>query len=193
MPRYFDKEKRNSIWMDLYHKPTDTQKCLTFTSSHPDHCEQNIPYCFARRICTITENNAEKLKNLENLKSNLSKYNYLDLLLKQGFEKALSIPQKGLKNPKKSSNENILLFITTFNPSNSNIYTTCKSSITCLKNNSVSGFHNIKVIQSKRQAPNLKKFLTKAEYGEVLSGKFNCSDERCDCCNYLLIINHYTF
>ena len=162
--------------MDLYHKPTDTQKCLTFTSSHPDHCEQNIPYCFARRICTITENNAEKLKNLENLKSNLSKYNYLDLLLKQGFEKALSIPQKGLKNPKKSSNENILLFITTFNPSNSNIYTTCKSSITCLKNNSVSGFHNIFY-----------------QVFHILSGTFNCSDERCDCCNYVLIIDHYTF
>ena len=30
----------NSIWMDLYHKCTDTQKCLLpFTSSHPKHEE----------------------------------------------------------------------------------------------------------------------------------------------------------
>ena len=51
----------------------------------------------------------------------------------------------------------------------------------------------MKLIQSKCQPPNLKKLLTKAEYREVLSGIFNCSDKRCECCNYLLINDHYTF
>ena len=57
------KRNENGIWMDLYHKPTDTQRCLPFTSSHPNHCKRNIPFCLARRICTIAENNTEKLKN----------------------------------------------------------------------------------------------------------------------------------
>ena len=35
--------------------------------------------------------------------------------------------------------------------------------------------------------------LTEAEFGEVLSGTFNCSDKGCECCNYLLINDHYTF
>ena len=82
--------------MDIYHKPTDTQRCLPFTKSHPNHCKRNIPFYLARRICTIAENNAEKLKNLKNLKTNLSKYHYPDSLIKQGFHKALSIPQKDL-------------------------------------------------------------------------------------------------
>ena len=91
------KRNENSIWMvDLYHKPTDIQRCLPFTSSHPNHCKRNIPFCLARRICTIAENNNEKLKNLENLKSNLSKYHYPNSLIKQEFQKALSIPQKDL-------------------------------------------------------------------------------------------------
>ena len=67
------KRNENGIWMDLYHKPTDTQRCLPFTSSHPNHCKRNISFCLVRRICTIVENNPEKLKNLETLKSNLSK------------------------------------------------------------------------------------------------------------------------
>ena len=137
------KRNENGIWMDLYHKPTDTKRCLLFTSSHPNHCKRNIPFCLARRICTIAENNTEKLKNLENVKSNLSKYHYPNSLIKQGFQKALSIPQKDLRKPKKPSNENILPLITTFNQNNSNIYSTIKSSVICLKNNSVSGFHNI--------------------------------------------------
>ena len=38
------KRNENGIWMDLYHKPTDTQRCLPFTSSHPNHCKRNIPF-----------------------------------------------------------------------------------------------------------------------------------------------------
>ena len=122
-----------------------------------------------------------KLKNLENVKSNLSRCHYPDPLIKQGFQKALPIPQKDLRKPKKPSNENVLPFITTFNPDNPNICSTIRSSVNCLKNKSVSGFHNIKLIQSKRQSPNLKKLLTKLEYGEVLSGTFICRND------------HYTF
>ena len=77
------KRSENGIWMDLYNKRTNTQRCLPFTSSHPSHCERNISFCLARRICTIAENNAEKFKNLENLKPNLSKYHYPDSLIKK--------------------------------------------------------------------------------------------------------------
>ena len=125
---------------------------------------------------------------MENLKTNFSKYHYPDSLTKQGFQKVLlSIPQNDLRKPKKPSKENILPFITTFNTNNPNIYSTIKSSVNSLKSNDVSGLHNIKKIQSKRQSPNLKKLLTKAEFGEALSSTFNCSNKRCECCNYLLI------
>ena len=88
------KRNKSSIWMDPYHQPTDIQSCLPFTSSRLNHCKRNIPFCLARMICTIGENNAKKIKNLENLKSNLSNYYYPNSLIKQGFQKALSIPQK---------------------------------------------------------------------------------------------------
>ena len=84
-------------------------------------------------------------------------------------------------------------FIAIFNPNNPNIYSIIKSSANCLRNNNVSGFHNIILIQSKRQSPNLKRLLTKGEFGEVLSVTFNCSDKRCECCNYPFNINHCAF
>ena len=52
--------------------------------------------------CIFEENNAEKLRNLENLKSNLPKYHYLDSLIKQEFQRAFSTPQKDLRKPKKT-------------------------------------------------------------------------------------------
>ena len=54
------KRNENGIWTEIYQKPTETQRCLPFTSSHQNHCKRNIPLCLARRICTIAENNAEK-------------------------------------------------------------------------------------------------------------------------------------
>ena len=39
------KSNKNNIWMDLYHKPRDTQRCLPFTSSHLNYCKRNIPFC----------------------------------------------------------------------------------------------------------------------------------------------------
>ena len=105
----------------------------------------------------------------------------------------LSIQKKDLRNPKKPPNENIMPFITTLDPNNPHIYSTIRSSVNCFKNNNVTSFHNIKVIQSKRQSSNLKKILTNTEIGQVLSGTFNCSDKRYECCNYLLINHHYTF
>ena len=88
------KRNENVVWMDFYHKPTDTQRCLPFTSSYPNHFKRNVPFCLARRICTVAENNDDKLKHLKNSKSNLSKNHYPDSLIKQGLQKTLSIPQK---------------------------------------------------------------------------------------------------
>ena len=93
----------------------------SLTSSHPNHCKWNIPFCLTQRIYFIAEKNVEKLKNLEHLKSKLSNNHYSDSLIKPEFLKALLISQKDLK-PKKPLNENISPFITTFNPNNSNIY-----------------------------------------------------------------------
>ena len=61
-----------------------------------------------------------------------------------------------------------------------------------MKNNNVNGSHNINLTQSVNLTIS-KKLLTKTEYGEVLSGTFNCSNKRCESCNYLLKNDHYTF
>ena len=62
----------------------------------------------------------------------------------------------------------------TFNRNKCNIYSTIKSSVNCLKNNSVSGFDNIKLYKvninppAPPPPPFFLKNLSKEEYGEVL-------------------------
>ena len=68
------KRNNDKIWMDIHYKPTDTHRCHPISSNHPKHCKKNIFFTSARRICTIVENTEAKMKHLENLKMNLSKY-----------------------------------------------------------------------------------------------------------------------
>ena len=106
--------KRNidKIWMDIYYKPTVTHRCLPFSSNRSKHCKNNIPFTLARCICTIVENTEPKMKHLENLRMNLSKYQCPKQLTEFGINKALSIPLQELHPPKTISNDNSLPFIT---------------------------------------------------------------------------------
>ena len=106
------KHNNDKIWMDIYYKPTDIHRCLPFSSNHPKHCKNNIPFTLARCICTIVENNEPKMKHLEDLRMNLSKYQYPKQLTEFGINKALSIPLQELDTPKTISNDNSLPFIT---------------------------------------------------------------------------------
>ena len=87
-----------------------------------NYCKKNMPFTLTRRICTIVENTEAKMKHLENLKINLSKYQYPKQLTEFGINKALSIPLQELCTPKTISNDNSLPFITTYNPINPNVY-----------------------------------------------------------------------
>ena len=65
----------------------------------------------------------------------LSKYQYLKQLTEFSINKALSIPLQELRSPKTISNDNSLPFITTYNPSNPNVYEMIDKSVGCLKRN----------------------------------------------------------
>ena len=80
------KRNNDKIWMDIYYKSTDTHRCLSFSSNHPNHCKKNIPFTLARRICTIFENTEAKMKHLE----------------------SFSIPLQELRTSKTISNDNSL-------------------------------------------------------------------------------------
>ena len=187
------KHKNDDIWMDIYYKPTDTHRGLPFSYNQANYCKKNMPFTLTRRICTIVENTEAKMKHLENLKINLSKYQYPKQLTEFGINKALSIPLQELRTPKTISNDNSLPFITTYNPINPNVYEMIDKSVEYLKRNKEDGFENLRVIKSKRQTPNLKKILTKAEFSQKQVGVFKCPGKRCECCASLLLGNSYTF
>ena len=123
------KRDNSGIWMDMYHKPTDTQRCLPYSTSHPKHCLKNIPFVMARRICTIVENNSLKNKHLRELKKN---FRNPEKVVEIEIQKALKIPETELRQPKTIENNNNLTFVTTCNPNNPKIFDLVKSGVNAL-------------------------------------------------------------
>ena len=171
----------------MYHKPTDTQRCLPYSTSHPKHCLKNIPFVMARSICTIVENNSLKKKHLRELKENFRTNGYPEKVVKIGTQKALKIPQTELCQPKTIENNINLTLISTFNPNNPKIFDLIKCGVNTLVETYVNGFKNIRLIRPKRQPPNLKRILTNSLFTNETAGVFKCSDSRCLCCQQLLL------
>ena len=82
----------DKIITDIYHKPTDTQKCVPFKSAHPNHTLRNIPYNLARRLCTIVDDKTTLNTRLKELKDNLKYLGYPKKMVESGSKKAREIP-----------------------------------------------------------------------------------------------------
>ena len=72
------------IWMDIYNKPAYSKRHVPFRSNHPRHCLTNILFSFARRICTIVENENVKEKRFKELKKKLLERKYPNSLIEAG-------------------------------------------------------------------------------------------------------------
>ena len=161
--------------MDSCFKLTYIRGYFPLWSSVSNHCKEYIPFILARRICTIVVNKQQELRHLSELKENLKKHDYPVNIITNGIKKALEIPQDELTKLKEKQIYETLSFISTFNSNiyNPPVHNAIKNSVEVLTINNISGFESIKLINSKRQPPNLKELLTKKEFNneEVGVGK----------------------
>ena len=166
------------VFMDIYSKPTDSKRYVSFKSSHPMHCFKNIPFSLARRICMISEKDSLKEIKLKQLETLLLEQHYPERIIKAGINKALKIPQNELRNVTEQEKKKILPFISTFNPNNPKALPIIKQT---LENSEISDrmrntLKKVKFINCKRQAPNLGRILCKSSFSPSNSilGVKNC-------------------
>ena len=97
-----------------------------------------------------------KLKELRKI---LKTQKYQKMIVEKGIEKALTIPQVQLKSEKLKKKDNILPFISTYNPNNPNVFPKVREIYRNLQTSKTLGkiFAKHKLIDCKRQASNLKR------------------------------------
>ena len=103
-------------------KPTDSKHYVSYLSNHPNPCLKNIPFCLARRICMIVKNKNVRYMKLKELRTILKTQKYPKMVIEKEIKKALAIPQEQLRSEKLKKKDDILPFISTHNPNNSNVF-----------------------------------------------------------------------
>ena len=83
---------------------------------------------------------------MSELKENLKKYHCHINIITNGIKKTLEIPQNELRKPKGQQTDEVVPFVSTFNPNNPTEYNAIKNSVEVLKRSNVPGFKSIKLI-----------------------------------------------
>ena len=108
--------------MNIYSKPIDSKRCISYLSNHPKTCPKNTLFCSGRRICMIAENKNVRYMKLKKLRTILKTQKYPKMVVEKVTEEALAIPQGQLRSQKQKKRGNILPFISTYNPNNPNVF-----------------------------------------------------------------------
>jgi hypothetical protein len=126
--RMWSFKELSSVWKisNIFSKDTDTHMYINFRSSNPKHIKKNIPFNLASRIITIT--NTEELRDtrLRELRLYLKNQQYPEEIVEHGIQKALKkgpIHTELREQVHVTSNQNnIIPFVTTYNPRDCNIF-----------------------------------------------------------------------
>ena len=191
-------KKEGDIITDIFYKITDSKQYLRFDSCHPKHTKLNIPYTLSKRICTIVSDNDIKHRRLQELKDYLIDLKYPEEIIQNGIKKALIMERKDLlKSNKTKDTFQIIPYISTHNPNNSNTFSQIKNNFNILTSdpNMKEIMKNRKIISCKKQPPNLKRILTKSSYceKEKIPLVEKCGKPRCSICDIIITGDKYKF
>ena len=166
-----NKEQDGSLSTTLYCKPTDSHNYLLYSSEHPRHILNGIPYSQmlrVRRICTKME---DFLANALMLSSHFIRRGYPTYLIITALKRAVKLDRDALLNkdhlsksiPDKKSASDTFYCITTHNPKNPPIAEIVKRNWELLeRTKGTRPIMDAKLIFGLRRNKNLSNFLVKA-------------------------------
>ena len=85
-------------WMDIYSKPTDSKRHVSYLSNYLKPCLKNVPFCLGSCICMIAKTKNVRYMKLKELKAILKTQKYPKMVVEKRIEKALAIPQEQLRS-----------------------------------------------------------------------------------------------
>ena len=150
------------VLTDIHYKETNTHDYLNYTSHHPSHIKNNIPFVLAKNIIVATSDGDMMEKNLLDLKSWLLNCGYPKEIIQRGIHNAR------LQGPALPPAQKITIpFISSYysNFESSNILETAKNLIQNSKNTRIKeAFNNVEFIHARRQPPNILQRITNAKF-----------------------------
>ena len=173
------------IETDIYYKDTNSHDYLHYSSHHPEHVKNNIPYTLAKKIIVFCSSRFVDMR-LEELRKSLLACGYPAHVISKGFHNAkLQGPAPDPSKKKKS-----LPFVTTYNSNldSRKILSTTKGLLSNVRDERLKEiFSDHSPVLAQKQPPNLLRQLTSAKFTSTRpeikeSGLFRCQSKKCELC-----------
>ena len=154
--------KNGTLHTTLHVKATDSHAFLHFSSCHPRHCINAIPYGQAIRIIRICSSNQTKLEHLRNLYRYLHNSNYPHTLIVRQLNRALNRRRSTNSPNNHNTNNSRIPLVLTYNPRFPSIPRILHKhhTTTLLQNSTTADIFTLPPITSFRRPKNLKNLLT---------------------------------
>ena len=179
----------NVLCTSVHYKPTDSHSYLLYSSSHPSHVKNSIPYSQFLRLGALCSDDSDFSSKSEEMCQFFEKRGYPVSVVKAGHHRAQQFDrQSSLQTSQKDKNDRIP-FTLTFHPHNHAVKSIILNNFKLLQNDPETGriFSQPPLISFKRDK-NVGNFLVRSALkSNEQPGTFKCARSRCKTC--LSIVN----
>ncbi|MEW8548313.1 MAG: GIY-YIG nuclease family protein, partial [Candidatus Thiodiazotropha sp.] len=134
---------------------------------------------------------------MNELRSALTRQKYPINVIEKGIEKAMKIRKEELRIVRQKNDDNIITFVSTFNPLNPELFIGIRQNLPILHQDEIMNeiLKEYQIIKSKRQPRNLKRLLTRAKFTDTNeSPKIKkCNRSNCGLCEHLITETDFAF
>ena len=177
----------NGLCTSVYYKPTDSHSYLLYSSSHPSHVKNSIPFSQFLRLRRLCSDDSDFSEKSEAMCQFFDKRGYPVSVVQAGHHRAQQIDRQSAPQTTEKENTDGIPFALTFHPHNQAVKSIILKNFKSLQNDSEIGtiFWQPLLILFKRDK-NVGNFLVRSSFQTSdQPGSFKCTRSRCKTCPFI--------
>ena len=171
----------------MHYKPTDSHSYLLYSSSHPSHVKNSIPYSQFLRLRRLCSEDSDFSLKSEEMCEFFDKRGYPASVVEAGHHRAQQINRQSALQTSQKENTNRIPFTLTFHPHNHAVKSIILKNFKLLQNDPDTGriFLQPPLITFKRDK-NVGNFLVRSAFQtSEQPGTFKCARTWCKTCPFI--------
>ena len=177
----------NGLCTSVHYKPTDSHSFLLYSSSHPSHAKNSIPYSQFLRLRRLCSEDSDFSLKSEGMCAFFDKRGYPASVVQGGHHRAQQIDRQSALQTSQKENNNRIPFTLTFHPHNHPAKSTILRNYKLLQNDPNTGriFSQPPLISFKRDK-NIGNFLVRSAFQmSEQPGTFKSACAQCKTCPFV--------
>ena len=180
--------QENKLTTSVHYKPTDSHSYLSYSSSHPSHVKNSIPYSQFLRLRRLCSNNLDFQSKCSEMSTFFSDRGYPDHVINQALNRVQNVSREMALTPAESNSEERIPFILTYHPNNLAAKNIILLNFSILQSDpeTASIFSQPPLVSFKRDK-NLQNLLVRSALRPTSEpGTFKCSRKQCKTCQFIV-------